>query len=258
MGRSRWRPSPCSPPRLQSSRNSAPANACAAKGGMMRAAASPARSRTTPASDGWPESPRARRCSMRIPEGPGAELRGARRMASAAALRGSTPGTPEARPKSAVDETWTGNAASTDAPVAILVPAGGKRRRAFSHTAGERGSPGRPSARARPRSAGQHEPGAWRAAAPQAPGRGPRGRLCPSLRSGAAACRVGGGSSTRPRPGPVAPQQSRRSKCRERAARASTAAPKPPRQGQGGVRGGLGEEAPKVTRGAGQGTEEPT
>jgi len=121
----------------------------------MRAAASPASSRNTPASNACPASPRARRCFMRSPEGLREEPRGARRIASVAASRGSTPGTPKMRPKSATDEISTGNAASTDALVAIRGPAGGKRLRAFSQTAGERGATGaavsaRAAARSRP------------------------------------------------------------------------------------------------------------
>ena len=95
-----------------------------------------------PESAACPSSPRARRRSMRRPEGPGADPRGVRRMASPTSSRGSTRGTPESRPKSAAAANSAGNAASTDAREARPGRAGNERLRAISQTAGVRGATG--------------------------------------------------------------------------------------------------------------------
>ena len=142
IGRSRGRPSASRPPGLVSRRSSAPANACAASGGRRFTAPSPASRRTTSAREDWPSSPRARRCSIRRPDGPGAEPRGARRIAASTSSRGSTGGTPAVCPKSAAAARAAGKAASTVAAVARPGRAGGKRARAFAHTAGVRGATG--------------------------------------------------------------------------------------------------------------------
>jgi len=114
-----------------------------------------------------PSSSRARRCSMRRPEGSGAEPRGAWRMKSPTASRGSTLGTPKARPKLAAASSSARNAPSTDPSEARPGRAGGEGYGPCPTLPACEELPERLSARAPPRSASRHEQGAVRAAAPR-------------------------------------------------------------------------------------------
>jgi len=195
---------------------------------------------------------------MRRPEGPGAEPRCARRMASTTASRESTLGTPEARPNLVTASSPAGSAPRhtrrKQGPAGQVVEGYGPcarppaRRRRLE----------RPSARARPRLAGRHEQGAVRTAGPQSRVRAFLGRRCSGHGGGFRSRLVGELTNTRPHQDPPARPQSRQKKRWWRAPLMSAACPKPLRPGQGVAGEGWEEEEATATRGADREPKEPT
>jgi len=223
MGRSRGRPSPSSPPGLQSSNKSAPASACAAKGGTRRSASWPARRRTTQKAQPAPR-----------PQGPAdAPCGGLRDRGQIRAVCG---GWPRRRPRGGAPAARPSRARSRRPPPTQRgTPPRQTRGRRGPAGRGMRGSapfpkppacgglPGPLSARVRPHSAGRHEQGAVRAVAPRSLVRESRGRRSPCLGGGILPRPVRGPTATRPRLDPPAPWQNRPRKWRRRAPRTSAA-----------------------------------
>lgn len=82
MGRSGGNPAASGVPGFPNSSRLAPASARVSTAGTQSTAAGDASSRTTATKGPWPRGHRARRCSMRSPEGPCSVPGGAARMAA--------------------------------------------------------------------------------------------------------------------------------------------------------------------------------